>query len=565
MINWTALWRHSNVVLTCSLENSIATHIYVWPLAFSFAYRWERLQGFLWAPSARFLGVSTINKVSCSGHHPWGFLWGAPSVRFLVVSTISKVSCGGHHQQGFLWWAPSARFLVVGTIGKVSCCGQHRQGFLWWVPSARFLVVGTNSKVSGGEHHRQGFSWWAPLARFHVVGTIGKVSCGGSHLQSFLWWAPSARFLVVGTISKVSCGGHHQQGFLWWAPSARFLVVSTISKVSCGGRHLQGFLWWAPSAKFLVVGAICKVSCGEHHQQGFLWWTPLATAKASVKTTSGSALDGAVFDTTQILKSPRGQRVEWNNLSISLLWQASTRTRFLSLAWRKLRLCSANHRPGYWNNLPSDWPSTAWAYSERETENEPRSEECQLRLPTLMRCQISAWNMVVLCVLHWNRSRYEMALLMPTGFAPSQWETALFCNDVSHWLNASLESALSIFSGANSALVRIPQTNTLIESRQFSLPNMFTLCPFNSAIVWSFPSIFAHMHTCGMHYQWLWLNFCKGNSFGDHVWTINSPWLVKREVVITSSQGVTHWLKLSMTPSWRRLTTKNIWTVHKTV
>ena len=27
-------------------------------------------------------------------------------------------------------------------------------------------------------------------------------------------------------------------------------------------------------------------------------------------------------------------------------------------------------------------------------------------------------------------------------FAPSQWETALLCNDVSHWLGASLESAL---------------------------------------------------------------------------------------------------------------------------
>ena len=27
-------------------------------------------------------------------------------------------------------------------------------------------------------------------------------------------------------------------------------------------------------------------------------------------------------------------------------------------------------------------------------------------------------------------------------FAPSQWETALLCNDVSHWLGAILESAL---------------------------------------------------------------------------------------------------------------------------
>ena len=32
-----------------------------------------------------------------------------------------------------------------------------------------------------------------------------------------------------------------------------------------------------------------------------------------------------------------------------------------------------------------------------------------------------------------------------TRFAPSQWETALLCNDVSHWLGASLISALSIY------------------------------------------------------------------------------------------------------------------------
>ena len=29
--------------------------------------------------------------------------------------------------------------------------------------------------------------------------------------------------------------------------------------------------------------------------------------------------------------------------------------RFLSLAQSKLRLCLANHRPGYWSNLPCDW------------------------------------------------------------------------------------------------------------------------------------------------------------------------------------------------------------------
>ena len=42
-----------------------------------------------------------------------------------------------------------------------------------------------------------------------------------------------------------------------------------------------------------------------------------------------------------------------------------------SLAQSKLRLCSANHRTGYWRNLSCDWLSTAWAYSEQETENGP--------------------------------------------------------------------------------------------------------------------------------------------------------------------------------------------------
>ena len=35
-------------------------------------------------------------------------------------------------------------------------------------------------------------------------------------------------------------------------------------------------------------------------------------------------------------------------------------------------------------------------------------------------------------------------------FAPSQWETALLCNDVSHWLGASLGSALSSKSDLSS-------------------------------------------------------------------------------------------------------------------
>ena len=64
-----------------------------------------------------------------------------------------------------------------------------------------------------------------------------------------------------------------------------------------------------------------------------------------------------------------------SNIRIDILihwvptWES--RARFLSLAQSKLRLCSANPRPGYWSNLSCDWPSTAWAYSEQETENGP--------------------------------------------------------------------------------------------------------------------------------------------------------------------------------------------------
>ena len=38
---------------------------------------------------------------------------------------------------------------------------------------------------------------------------------------------------------------------------------------------------------------------------------------------------------------------------------------------------------------------------------------------------------------------YVKGLRADSRFAPSQFETALLCNDISHWLGASLESALS--------------------------------------------------------------------------------------------------------------------------
>ena len=47
----------------------------------------------------------------------------------------------------------------------------------------------------------------------------------------------------------------------------------------------------------------------------------------------------------------------------------------------------------------------------------------------------------------WSRLKVvprEPFCMVDYRFAPSQWETALFCNDVSHWMGASLESALAL-------------------------------------------------------------------------------------------------------------------------
>ena len=53
----------------------------------------------------------------------------------------------------------------------------------------------------------------------------------------------------------------------------------------------------------------------------------------------------------------------------------------------------------------------------------------------------SQWETPLLCndVSHWLGANLE------SRFASSQWETASLCNDVSHWLGASLKSALHTY------------------------------------------------------------------------------------------------------------------------
>ena len=70
----------------------------------------------------------------------------------------------------------------------------------------------------------------------------------------------------------------------------------------------------------------------------------------------------------------------------------------------------------------------------------------------------SQWETSLHCnnVSHWLGAYLDRPLLrgsrkcrVDSRFAPSQWETALLCNDISHWLGASLESALMDYRNCN--------------------------------------------------------------------------------------------------------------------
>ena len=66
-----------------------------------------------------------------------------------------------------------------------------------------------------------------------------------------------------------------------------------------------------------------------------------------------------------------------------------------------------------------------------------------------------------------NAVQYKMIIRADPRFAPSQWETALLCNDVSHWLDANLESAMII----DTSLQRLRQNiNQTLNQKRHPIP-----------------------------------------------------------------------------------------------
>ena len=110
----------------------------------------------------------------------------------------------------------------------------------------------------------------------------------------------------------------------------------------------------------------------SHFQSAFK--VKAMTAEAAVATISDAfaAIVNHVWSAWSKLKGPLLDAVtEVCGLSKNHQWRPETWARFLSLARSKLRLCSANHRAGYFSNLACDWLSIVWAYSEQETEIGP--------------------------------------------------------------------------------------------------------------------------------------------------------------------------------------------------
>ena len=60
-------------------------------------------------------------------------------------------------------------------------------------------------------------------------------------------------------------------------------------------------------------------------------------------------------------------------------------------------------------------------------------------------CYLTIKPITAMSLENWCKVKGKLNTTMgaDSRFAPSQWETALLCNDVSHWLGANLESALN--------------------------------------------------------------------------------------------------------------------------
>ena len=80
---------------------------------------------------------------------------------------------------------------------------------------------------------------------------------------------------------------------------------------------------------------------------------------------------------------------------------------------------------------------------------------------TIMSIKINIVNRIIMWpqwipnITLYELTHWESGCRADSRFASSQWETALLCNDVSHWLDTNLESALIYMQCTGSSLHRV--------------------------------------------------------------------------------------------------------------
>ena len=122
------------------------------------------------------------------------------------------------------------------------------------------------------------------------------------------------------------------------------------------------------------------------------------------------------------------------------------------LWWCKL---PGHQQPWYWLCKIKCWVGLPWGMMPAMYLNEP----CFSGISVISNFHKSFQNSVLVAnnITYWPSSPSPPVYIhrADSRFAPSQWEMALLCNDVSHWLGADLESAM--YTELNFSLHLIPE------------------------------------------------------------------------------------------------------------
>ena len=180
----------------------------------------------------------------------------------------------------------------------------------------------------------------------------------------------------------------------------RFKVSSAKRRPFCLGLnvlklHIERYSRWSWS--YWYINQNCLVQEDIHKTGEYcIGWVTLSCNKIMLKFCSIDCRITNLIDAIRhgILSA---NLPETNNQFTVTNIAVTTWVPFLSLAQIKARLCSANHRPGYWSNLPCDWLSTAWAYSEQETGNGPNCKAQNILVDEVIRMYTTECIVIKLC------------------------------------------------------------------------------------------------------------------------------------------------------------------------